>query len=184
MKHWIADCLRFGKAKGFLTYTDVNRFAVGNPELSAEEIDECLLVLEEENIEVTSEEPIQQLDMTKGSREIYHKFPIDLIEGWKGYPVRLLGPRMSECHGEPTLLVQSMPGGFVTANCSACGKKYTLKEHEFRRLQLWISCPRCKRQMSPDRLSRINSQASGNYGYVCSKCQIYVLLTDLLPRWE
>src|SRR4051794_14350969 len=36
---------------------------------------------------------------------------------WKTHPLRLRGPRPSNCCGMPTLLVQSKERGYVTADC-------------------------------------------------------------------
>jgi Bacterial RNA polymerase, alpha chain C terminal domain len=109
-------------------------------------------------------------------------------ESWKSYPVRVHGPRLSTCHNATTLLVQSMKGGFVTANCSVCWRKDVLKWQEFRNLPLWVSCPNagCRRRMHPHQLSRIsgNAQLACNYGYACSECRLYILLADILPPWE
>ena len=49
--------------------------------------------------------------------------------GWKSYPVRIQGTRA--CCNQPTLLVQSMSGGFVTQNCTKCETINTLRENEF-----------------------------------------------------
>jgi ribosomal protein S27E len=106
-----------------------------------------------------------------------YEFDVDAVLAWKTYPVRVIGPRFSRCCSKPTLLVQSMTGGFVTANCSACGNKETLALGEFKQLGLWVSCPRCKKRMN-------TFDAWGNYAYSCDACDIYILLADILPRWE
>ena len=105
--------------------------------------------------------------------------PIDrrVKEIWKHFPLRLPGRGRSACHNRPSLLVQSMEGGFVTQNCSACGKQQSLSEREFRELDLWIACPECKRRMEPTLLAK-------NYGYGCTSCDIGIELAALLPRWE
>jgi hypothetical protein len=108
------------------------------------------------------------------------------VNGWKSHPVRVRGPRLSRCHAAPTLLVQSMEGGFVTANCSECGAKDTLTASEFLSLALWVSCPECKRQMQSNLMSEVKGAArlASNYGYACDDCRLYVRLADLLPHWE
>src|SRR6266446_3121222 len=62
---------------------------------------------------------------------------------WKTFPVRFEGPRVSRCCSWPTVLVQSMDGGFVTSNCSKCGKYETLSRAEFDDLAIWMACPEC-----------------------------------------
>jgi hypothetical protein len=99
-------------------------------------------------------------------------------EIWKSFPLRILGQSTSSCCSVPTLLVQSMDGGFVTRNCSACGEKSTLPEHvSMNRLDIWVACLECKRRMEPARLP------FSNYGYLCQGCDLGIKLADLLPRW-
>jgi len=59
---------------------------------------------------------------------------------WKKYPVRISGLKDSRCHGKPTVLVQSMDGGFVTHNCPERDGYESLPEMDFRRLGLWVAC--------------------------------------------
>jgi hypothetical protein len=115
-----------------------------------------------------------------------HKFTPAELAGWKTYPVRVGGPRLSKCHQAPTLLVESMEGGFVTANCSKCGGKDVLRLEEFQGLGLWVGCPLCRASMNSQLLSKISGSAvgAGNYGYTCFGCRICIYLSDLLPRWE
>ena len=102
----------------------------------------------------------------------------DAIRGiWKKYPVRISGLKDSRCHGKPTVLVQSLDGGFVTRNCPECGGFESLPEIDFYRLGLWVACPDCQQPMIPQRVP------NSNYGYVCEKCQSYLKLAALLPRW-
>ena len=108
-------------------------------------------------------------------------FPLDpkVRDIWKIFPLRIPGLSMSDCCGEPTLLVQSMDGGFVTRNCSRCGESTTLPETVFKdELDLWVACPECGERMKPDVLP------DKNYGYVCVSCDVGVKLADLLPRWK
>src|SRR5262245_11524619 len=125
------------------------------------------------------------------SEMLVYEFPSEMMEGWKSYPVRILGPRPSKCRNEfcavePTVIVQSMNRGFVSANCSVCGAKDTLSEHEFMQLSVWVSCPLCQRQMKPRLLSAIirDRKLAGNYGYACFACHRFILLAHLLPSWE
>src|SRR5436190_21497209 len=99
----------------------------------------------------------------------YYKFSPEMTAGWKTYPVRVRGPRPSKCHHAPTLLVQSMSRGFVSANCSECGGKDVLRQDEFLNLDIWVGCPQCNRPMDPTLLSEVRGTArlAGNYGYVC-----------------
>jgi endogenous inhibitor of DNA gyrase (YacG/DUF329 family) len=108
------------------------------------------------------------------------KYPIDQnVRGiWKIYPVRILGGSLSSCHSKPTLLVQSMEGGFVTRNCPACGSREPLPQCTFlHETDLWVACPHCRGQMAREIVDR-------NYAFVCDKCQIFIDLADLLPRWS
>lgn len=95
-------------------------------------------------------------------------------------PMRIQGLHLSSCCGRPTILVQSMAGGFVTANCSApgCNKWSTVREGDFRGSGAWMSCPGCRRRMTP------GVCRSGNYAFLCYECQLYLLLADLLPAWS
>ena len=113
-----------------------------------------------------------------------YKFAPEVIKGWKSYPVRLRGPNQSKCHNADTLLVQSMEGGFVTANCAECGGKQPLTAREFFSLGHWISCPNCRARMEPQLLSTTPYARSTNYGYVCEGCRVYFLLANILPYWE
>ena len=182
MEQWMTKCLRLGKPRHYLTYTEVNEF-LPDDQVDPEKLNEFLLLLEAEGIELRDDptpNPGSQGEI------LFHRFAPELLEGWKSYPVRVRGPRPSECHGSPTLLVQSMAGGFVSANCSECGKKHLLGRADFFSLFLWVSCPRCRRQMESEMLPRIKraSRLAANYGYKCARCRIYILLADLLPHWE
>jgi endogenous inhibitor of DNA gyrase (YacG/DUF329 family) len=70
-----------------------------------------------------------------------------------------------------------MPGGFVTANCSKCGKKDILAFDEVKGLRIWVSCPECREPMVPGIVEK-------NYSYECPTCDVYVWLADLLPNWQ
>ena len=99
------------------------------------------------------------------------------LAGWKTYPVRVKGQHLSKCHQAPTLMVQSMEGGYVTANCSKCGNKSSVSQADFDSLQLWVSCPECRGRMVPCIYRK-------NYGYSCEDCDLFVRLAHLLPRWR
>ncbi len=105
-----------------------------------------------------------------------YQYDKEMCDGWKSYPIRLTTDRVSKCHGQPTVLVQSMKHGFVTANCLECGNKDYLSEAEFRSLRLIVSCPKCKQLMVPKLID-------DNYSYCCEHCGLYIWLADLLPHW-
>jgi endogenous inhibitor of DNA gyrase (YacG/DUF329 family) len=108
------------------------------------------------------------------------KYPFDqkLRESWKLYPVRISGRSTSSCHSAPTLLVQSMEGGFVTRNCSSCGTHANLPTATFlREIDLWVGCPKCRSKMERDIIDT-------NYSFKCTACDLYIDLADLLPRWS
>ena len=107
-----------------------------------------------------------------------HPINPEVREVWKTFPLRISGHSQSTCCNEPTILVQSMEGGFVTRNCSKCGNKDTLPVQVFmNELDLCVACPDCKRRMESTLLNK-------NYGFVCESCQVSIQLSDLLPRWE
>lgn len=101
-------------------------------------------------------------------------------DSWKSYPIRLTTSRVSRCHDKPEVLVQSMEGGFVTANCIQCGKSDTLSQDEFKKLAVLVACPECRKAMRADYVP----DSSKNYGYCCESCSVYIWLADLLPHWE
>jgi ribosomal protein S27E len=100
-------------------------------------------------------------------------------DGWKSYPIRVTTSRVSRCHNKPEVLVQSMEGGFVTANCTQCGNSDTLPHDEFKKLAIYVACPECRKEMVATLLRSTN-----NYGYECEPCSEYLRLADLLPHWK
>lgn len=99
-------------------------------------------------------------------------------EIWKTYPVRVPGHSQSACHDAPTILVQSMEGGFVTRNCPTCGDHDYLKESSFRNeIDLWVACPICKQRM-------VKQMVEKNYAFACESCDGYITLAALLPRFS
>src|SRR5688572_7180887 len=107
-----------------------------------------------------------------------HPISAHVRDLWKTFPLRVEGKSVSGCCGEPTLLVQSMDGGFVTRNCSKCGAHTTLPNRAFfNDLDLWVACPQCRSRMSPDMVEK-------NYGYVCHGCDLAILVASILPFWE
>jgi hypothetical protein len=112
--------------------------------------------------------------------EFLKPYPIDhkIAEMWKVYPIRISGYSMSRCHGKPTILVQSMQGGYVSRNCPDCGNPTTLPAEVFlEKLDLYVACPSCRARMTPEILF------NKNYGYTCDTSKIYIDLSSLLPRW-
>ncbi len=91
--------------------------------------------------------------------------------------LRIIGPHESYCCQKPTLLVQSMKGGFVSANCSQCGRDRSLKWDEFLALDLWVSCPKC-------RIRAEAGKVDGNYGFRCPECNWRCYLASLLPMYD
>jgi DNA-directed RNA polymerase subunit RPC12/RpoP len=109
------------------------------------------------------------------------EYPVNprLGDIWKTYPLRIPGYSLSKCCRQPTLLVQSMDGGFVSRNCPRCGKPTTLPESVFTtKLDLYVACPECKQRMTPQVLP------DKNYGYLCRSCRLIIKLASLLPKWQ
>ena len=98
---------------------------------------------------------------------------------WKKYPIRISGQKECNRCKAPTVLVQSMKGGFVTRNCWKCGHSETLPKNVFFSLNLLVACPKCKNPMRATK-----EELSDNYGYICEKCEIGIKLADLLPLYE
>ena len=107
----------------------------------------------------------------------YFPWPNDVRAAWKTYPVRVSGAT-SACHKLPMLLVQSMRGGFVTANCPhpGCNAHEPFAYSQFEDLDLWVACPKCRRKMSSVMIDR-------NYSFTCGACDLYFHLADILPDW-
>jgi hypothetical protein len=102
------------------------------------------------------------------------------IQNWKSNPIRIQGEKSSSCCNAPTVLTQSMKGGFVTSNCCVCVRSHSLTLSQWGELDLWIACPNCSRRMTP-----IQSEVTDkNYSYGCNSCSLYVWLADLLPNWD
>ena len=90
--------------------------------------------------------------------------------------IRLQGPELSWCHKAPTLLVQSMSGGFVTANCSVCNSSSNLRADDFNRLDIWVDCPKCRTRLQ-------KTTIFGNYGFECPDCKWRCILASLVPHY-
>lgn len=108
-------------------------------------------------------------------------YPISqtITEFWKSYPLRIPGYSLCDDCEMSSVLVQSMKRGFVTRNCPNCNQPKTLPNDVFfEELDIYVACPECKQRMEPTILP------DKNYGYLCSDCETYILLSDLLPRYE
>lgn len=80
----------------------------------------------------------------------------------------------SQCHGSPSLIVLSRPGGLVSQNCIECGKPRLLSSSELPT----IICDLCSKEMK----SFIN--ADKNYAYECQECGKVVVLPNIVPLWQ
>ena len=105
-------------------------------------------------------------------------------EPWRDYPILLVVPGRSRCCDQPRVLVLSMEGGFVRANCTGCNRNSDngVNQAVFERLAegLWVRCPECGGRMRAD----TGCDGSKNYGFACGHCALFIWLGDLLPRWE
>lgn len=107
------------------------------------------------------------------------------VAAWKKHPARLLlGPNPSKCCQAMTILVESMPGGYVRQGCSECGKPDEVGWHEFYALNVPMNCPSCCREMTVNTKDARLPGVPGNFVYVCHPCREYVQLADLLPHWS
>jgi DNA-directed RNA polymerase subunit RPC12/RpoP len=98
---------------------------------------------------------------------------------WKTFPIRISSGKTSRCCNAPAFLVQVAKGGLVKPKCSECGQERdTLEEEQFKKLDLWIVCPQCNSPMTAEKIQY------GNYGYVCTKCDVSIKLADLVPPGE
>ena len=99
---------------------------------------------------------------------------------WKDTPIRFKGPSPSSCCHWPTVLVQSMSGGFVRQNCTKCGYGTRLvREYDFLyRLDCVVVCPYCRHAMYREVLW------DKNYGFVCHDCRIGLWLAAIVPDWS
>lgn len=103
---------------------------------------------------------------------------IDIIHNpdWKQSPIRIKGPSQSWCCSWPTIIVQSMTRGFVTQNCTRCGRSRKLPKDVFLyHLDCVVQCWQCHdamyREVLPDK----------NYGLVCHDCNVSVWLAAIVP---
>src|SRR5436190_11241095 len=65
--------------------------------------------------------------------------------------LRIRGPGTSGCCNAPMLVVQSQGWGYVLLGCSECGRydgTQILFARDFPKLDVWVSCPKCKKRMA------------------------------------
>ena len=106
----------------------------------------------------------------------------NVLDGQQTLPLRIEIPEIEGCHDRPRILVRSMPGGYVTANCERCRSKRDVAFEAITHIKISASCPGCRANMT---VARIPSSTSsiGNYGLKCTACDVYVWLSDLVPDW-
>jgi hypothetical protein len=80
----------------------------------------------------------------------------------------------SRCCRSPSQIVRSREGGFVTQNCTSCGKPRALPKDEIPELV----CPACRIEL----ITFINSDK--NYAYKCRECNLSSELASLVPHWS
>lgn len=95
-------------------------------------------------------------------------------QAWKTFPLRIV-IGSSSCCNAPTILANVAPSGFVMRRCTKCGDTDTLKDEQFRCLDLWIACPKCGVKMKPGR------EFYEKYAYICEACSFAIKLADLIP---
>ncbi len=81
--------------------------------------------------------------------------------------------RKSSCCNASQLLVQSREGGFVSKNCTECGKSRRVRLDELPEVQ----CDSCGVQMH--KTTRLK-----NYAYVCPQCEDFFSLWSRIPYWS
>jgi hypothetical protein len=79
----------------------------------------------------------------------------------------------SKCCDYRALLVQSRDGGFVSRNCLKCGKPGYVNQSQLPDL----TCDFCASSLHIQKLD------GTNYHYVCSSCDRYWMLANVLPHW-
>lgn len=97
---------------------------------------------------------------------------------WRASPIRIPGGK--DCYNcdIPTVIVQSMDGGYVTRNCPRCHSSSSVPEKVFRSLPILVACPECGVHMQPRTLP------DHNYGYVCDRCDVQIPLFELVPHYS
>ncbi|MBM7846193.1 hypothetical protein [Herpetosiphon giganteus] len=79
----------------------------------------------------------------------------------------------SHCCASRSLIVVSREGGFITQNCTSCGKPRAIRpEHIPSAL-----CTLCSIPM----LVKVFNK---NYAYICQRCTNIHMIYQLVPAWE
>lgn len=81
---------------------------------------------------------------------------------------------VSRCCFRPSQIVVSRDGGFVSQNCTACGRSRKISLTELPKLV----CKHCRRPMK--KCVKLNK----NYAYTCSSCGRSVELRSIIPHWS
>lgn len=81
----------------------------------------------------------------------------------------------SPCCGKPRRIVQSRESGYVSQNCTCCGRPYPISLREAPIL----SCGICEAQLRP-----ICNPLTGNHSYRCTCYNDYIGLYELVPYWS
>ncbi len=100
------------------------------------------------------------------------------------YPMIISIHGKSWCCKQARILVQSMDGGFITANCMKCNNKTNVLIDEFQSFDRDVNCPKCGMVMSPAYVPDGSKIEERNYGFKCMKCDIYIWASDLIPYYE
>ena len=81
---------------------------------------------------------------------------------------------VSRCCFRPSQIVVSRDGGFVSQNCTGCGRSRKITLTELPELV----CKLCRRPMK----KHVN--LNKNYAYGCSPCARSVELCSIVPHWS
>ena len=99
------------------------------------------------------------------------EYPVDpaVQTLWKQFPLRISSESQCYTCKEDMILVHSRTGGYVTRNCPKCKHYENLSESDFKKLRLYVACPKCKKRMFAETLPYT---LNANYGYVCHDCHL------------
>jgi hypothetical protein len=86
-------------------------------------------------------------------------------------PRKFVAATPSRCCNAEALLVLSRSGGFISKNCTNCGKSGYAREPDFPMVD-------CCGQKWPVVL------IEKNYHYKCGVCQKTVMVADFVPEWS
>src|SRR5437867_2133242 len=85
----------------------------------------------------------------------------------------LYGTR-SGCCSSQSLIVRSREGGFVTQNCTNCGKPRSIRAHELPE----ETCGSCNRALE------VYRNQNKNFAYRCKSCGVAHEVASIVPSWE